>query len=190
MSSFENKKIKEFLEELSSNSPTPGGGAAAALVGSLAASLVEMVARLTIAKKGYEQLTSQMKTTGRKAAGYRRRLTALVGEDIGAFNQVMTAYRLVKEGKSREIKIEKALKKATEVPLETAVLSKEVLKLAREMTKKGNKTAKSDAKSAEFLAQAAIRSALENVKINLDSIKDRQWAKEIRARSLLVRKAL
>jgi len=190
MSSIKDKKIKEFLEELSSDSPTPGGGAVAALVGSLAASLVEMVASLTIGKKGCEKVNEKMKRVRKQAINLKQKLLLLSDKDVKVFNQVMRVYRLAKEEKGRKIKIQNALKKATEIPLETAVLSNEVLKLAREVTKKGNKNARSDAKSAEFLAKAAIGSALENVKINLDSIDDLEWKKKINSKSLLLRKAL
>ncbi|MGB6839315.1 MAG: cyclodeaminase/cyclohydrolase family protein [Microgenomates group bacterium] len=172
MSSVREKKIKEFLKELSSNSPTPGGGAVAALVGSMAASLIEMVANLTVGKKGYEDVNEEMKKLGERARRLRKDLLTLSEKDIKAYDEVVRAYRA-------STNVQRALKIATDVPLQTALLSNEVIQLAKEVIKKGNKKAVSDAKSALFLAQAAKSSALENVKINLISIKNPKLKEKI-----------
>jgi formiminotetrahydrofolate cyclodeaminase len=161
------QKIEDFIDDLSSSKPTPGGGAAAAVSAALAASLVEMVANLTIGKKGYEQVNSQMKRLRAEAGGAKGRLLKLADEDVKAFEEVVSQFK----SKDAE-RIENALKNATNVPLETAKLSKKIEILAITALKKGNKNAYSDAKSAIYLAKAAKHSALENIEINIKNIKD------------------
>jgi methenyltetrahydrofolate cyclohydrolase len=163
---IKNQKISDFMEDLSSNRPTPGGGAVAALTASFGASLCEMVANLT--KKDLKDVVKKTKVL-------RKRLLELADLDVKAFNKVMAAYKT----KNKE-KIELALKNATIVPLETARLCDEVRDIASVLTREGNKNAYSDAKSAYYLAEAARKSALENVKINLKFIKDEKWKKKIK----------
>lgn len=162
-------RIAEFLEDLASNRPTPGGGAAAAVVGALAAALVEMVAGLP----------PQNEECKLQSAKLRQRFLQLADADCRAFKQVIAAYKLPKEDRGRRFEIEKALKRATEVPAETLRLVREVEKLAAEMVEKGNKSAVSDARSAGYLAQAAQRAARENMEINLAGIEDEEWKKQI-----------
>ena len=137
--------MNKFIEDLASSRPTPGGGAAAAVAGAMAAALVEMVARLTPGMTANDVL--------------RKRLLELADEDCKAFDEVMAAYK-------RKSGIREALQRAMEVPEETMKVAKQVEELALEMVEKGNKNAISDAKSAVYLAQAAQKSAMENVEIN------------------------
>jgi len=161
MSKLKNLKVEQFLHDLSSASATPGGGATAALVAAMAASLVQMVAGLTLGKKGYEKAHEEIKTIKSQAAKAGKTLMALADEDVAAFNGVIAAYK-AKDKK----RIRKTLLKATEVPSLVVRLSKEVEKLAARMVVIGNKNAVSDARSALFFSQSAAKSAFENVKIN------------------------
>lgn len=156
---IKDKKIEDFLEELSDKSPTPGGGAVAALSGAMAASLVEMVLNLT---KDEGLKTKNLQKTRK----LRVELLKLADEDIIAFDGVMAAYR----SKSSP-RIKKALVYATQVPEKTKALCKEVEKLARVVEKYGNKKALSDAKTAVLLSVAAQGSAEENIKINRLALK-------------------
>jgi len=171
--------IEKFLESLSSKSPIPGGGTAAALAGTLAASLVEMVTNLTIGNQNYVKVKKEIEELNEQSTKFKKRLLELADEDSKAFEEVVAAYRIEKSNQSRESRIEKALKQATEIPLETALLSNEVNKLARVISKIGNKHAQSDALSALYLSKAATFAALENVKINLRSITDKRFKKRI-----------
>nr|OGC90021.1 MAG: hypothetical protein A2V48_01270 [Candidatus Amesbacteria bacterium RBG_19FT_COMBO_48_16] len=160
--------LSKFIEDLASCRPTPGGGAAAAVAGAMAAALVEMVAALPPpSASGASAARVKFKA---QSAKLRKRLLELADEDCLAFEGVMAAYKLPKENRERGFEIEKALKKATEVPLETMKAAGGVEKLARKMVEKGNKNAVSDAKSAVYLAQAAQKSARENVEINQQSL--------------------
>ena len=94
--------IAKFLDELASEQPTPGGGGAAAIMGAVGAALVSMVANLTIGKKNYEAFDAELKETRAKAEALRAELTAAINEDVDAFNAVMGAYGLPREGTSRK----------------------------------------------------------------------------------------
>jgi len=176
------KPLAQFLVELSSSSPVPGGGAVAALAGSLAASLVSMVANLTCGKRGYEGVESEMHEVQAAAEELRDRLTELIEEDIAAFKAVMAAYRLPKEGPTRPGEIEEALKRACAVPDETAEHCMKTLELAGIVAERGNRNAVSDAGAAAALAAAGLEVALLNVEINLRSIGDEGFKREYQRR--------
>jgi glutamate formiminotransferase/formiminotetrahydrofolate cyclodeaminase len=113
--------LTDFLDELSMDSPAPGGGSAAALCGSLSAALSSMVANLTTGKKGYELAAASLKSTAVRSQKLKEELLTAVDQDSRAFNRVMEALRLPKgtpeQVKDREEAIEKANKEATQVPL-------------------------------------------------------------------------
>lgn len=172
------EKIKDFLDDLASKKPTPGGGATSAVAGAMAAALVSMVAKLTVVKakdkgKEFEEIEE-------KAERLRKELLLLADEDCQAFERVMQAYRTKKEEPGRLRKIQKALEEASQVPLETAEKSVAVVKLANDCAREGNQNAVSDARVALELATAAVYGALENVRINLESIKDSKFGEEIK----------
>lgn len=175
MSKFKNDSLNTFLTKVASKEPTPGGGSVAALSGALSASLIEMVCNLTLGKKGYEKSQREIKEIASKAKSIGKRLLDLVDEDSMAYQEVMKAYKLPKERKDRSGRIEKSLKHAALVPLETAQLSNELGILSARIEKIGNKNAVTDARSAQYLARAAKLSALENVEINLKYIKDKNF---------------
>lgn len=175
MSELKNQSVKTFLQELSSASPTPGGGTVAAFGASIAASLIAMVASLTKDKKGYEKVSGRMKRILPIVIKQQQLLLQLADEDAQAFNKVMAAYKLPKEEKGRKEAIQKALKYAVEVPLKVEKISDELIVLAKEVRKNGNKNAYSDAKSAEYFAKAAKKAAVENIILNLASITDTKW---------------
>jgi len=154
-------KISDFLDNLSSKSPTPGGGAVAAIVGAMGASLVKMVCNLTIGKKNYAKVESSMQKVVFEADKYEKELLILADCDVEAFDGVMQAYRS-KDNES----IRKALEKAIEVPTRVKILAEKIEGLAIGVSKKGNKNAYSDALTAVYLSHAAIDSADENIEIN------------------------
>jgi len=176
--------IKEFLAKTASNSPVPGGGSIAALSAAIAASLSEMVAHLTIGKKGYEALEEEMQEIAKDAFQYRERLIRYIDKDSNAYNGVMGAFKLPKgteqERNNRERAIQEALINATLVPLDVARDAFKIIELAGKVVKQGNKNAVTDAAVAVMMARTAALSALYNVKINLASIKDTDFVEEIR----------
>ena len=175
--------LTEFLEKIASHSPVPGGGSIAALSAAIAASLSEMVAHLTIGKKGYEALEEEMQEIAKDAFQYRERLIRTIDKDSNAYNDVMAAFKLPKgtelERNNREGAIQEALINATLVPLDVARDAFKIIELAGKAVKQGNKNAVTDAAVAVMMARTAALSALYNVKINLASIKDTNFVKEV-----------
>ena len=177
-------KVRELVDEVASKSPTPGGGAVGATVASLGAALIEMVANLTLGKKGYEEYEAEMERVVAEADYRRKKLLESADDDIKAFDEVMSALKLPKstpqEKEERKSVLQESLKKACEVPYELAIEISKLCPLAESVTKFGNKNAKSDADSAVALLEAAFTCALANVEINLQSIKDEKFVSSMR----------
>lgn len=169
--------IQEFVEELGSKKPAPGGGSASALAGALAGSLAKMVANLS--GEGQDETLSHSQVLVDQ-------LLHLVNRDTHAFNQVMASFKLPKatdeEKKERSMAIQLATRLATEVPLQIMEVSLKVLVLAKEMALHGNKNALSDAGVAGLFAAAACRGASYNVLINLPGLKDQEFVAATKAR--------
>lgn len=178
-------KVDDFLAELASNSPAPGGGSISALAGSLGGALASMVCRLTIGNDKYAQVQSELETILVETDELSGALARCVDEDTEAFNKVMAAYKLPKatdeEKQTRSEAIQLAMANATELPLEVASSCLKVLSIAVRVLTIGNSNAASDAAVAGLMAHAGLHGALYNVKINLGSIKDQQFPKQIRA---------
>lgn len=174
--------IKEFIYETASDSPAPGGGSIAALSAASAAALIEMVANLTIGKKGYEQVEEEMKELKGVAGEYKEKFVNYIDEDSDSFNKIMDAFKLPKsteeEKKARTKVIQEGFKGAAAVPLNVAKDAFELLALAEKVIEKGNKNAVTDGAVAAMSARTAVHSALYNVKINLGSIKDEKFVND------------
>lgn len=168
--------VKDLLKQTASDHPVPGGGSISALAAAFAAGLVEMVAGLTIEKKGYEKQSTTMKNMLDSAAGLRGKTIRSVDEDAEAYNAAFQAFKLPEktdaEKSARKKAIQDGLKQAAQVPLEVAKCGWQILCLAETAVKKGNRNAITDGVVAAMMARSAILGALFNVKINLQSIKD------------------
>ncbi len=177
-------KISEFVEDLSSDSPAPGGGSVAALSASLGAALVSMVSALTVGKEKYRDNWEDMEKAGKEARELQARLLELMEEDTQAFNAFMAALKLPKDTEEqkahRKEAIQEATKGAIDVPLKTLEACRDVAALAETACKKGNQNAVSDAGTAAIMAQAAGKAAAYNVKINLMGLKDETFAAKVR----------
>ena len=161
--------MNQFLSDLASKKPAPGGGSASAMAGVMAAALVRKVCLLTIGKKKYQSVDERFSQLNQEAEELQKALLQLVKEDEKAFLEVLKT-----KGS------EKAVKRAAEVPLETATKSLAVLKMANYASKKGNQNLRSDAFCAVELATASIYGALENVRANLPFLKDEKDSAELK----------
>lgn len=170
------KTLELFLEELASSSPAPGGGSSAALTGAIGTALISMVCNLTIGKKKYQEVESEMKNVLESSERIRKRFAELVDKDTEAFNKVMEAYSLPKDNEAqkslRNVAIDSSLKEATLIPLEIMKHCVDALAIAKIVAEKGNKNSISDAGVSAILLLGAAESAYLNVKINLNSIND------------------
>ncbi|MFQ6092211.1 MAG: glutamate formimidoyltransferase [bacterium] len=173
------RSVREFVDEVSTDSPAPGGGSVAALIGALAAALSSMVANLTHGKREYEGVRDLMEEAACRAQHHKDLLLRSVDTDTAAFNRVMEAYGLPKrteeERAGRLSAIEAATKEAAGVPLTVMGTALEVLMLAKEVAEQGNLNSVSDAGVSALAAKAAIDGAALNVQINLGSIEDREF---------------
>ena len=178
------KSVAELAQMTASKTPAPGGGAIAAMTGAYGAALAAMVARLTIGKKGYEDVKSEMETLAETADGLRARLLDAIQKDAASFDAFMEALGMPKatdeEKAARKQAMQQALKEAAEVPFKTALDAAEIMPLAEQAVLKGNPQAVTDALVAAMMSRTAVRSALLNVKINLESINDEAYVAEMR----------
>ena len=137
--------IKEFLEKIASEFPTPGGGSVAALSAALAASLTEMVANLTIGKQGYDDVEDEMKAVAQDALRLKSKFVSGIDKDSNAYNDVITAIKLPgdteAEKRHREEMIQSGLKQAALVPMAVAEDAIRVMELAGKTVANGNKNA-------------------------------------------------
>jgi len=162
-------EMRRFLEKLSSDTPTPGGGSASALAGALSAALVAMTAGLSLKKGRIKK--GEVEDIRRKVLALQKRLLRAVDEDAKSYEAVLKAFRLPKNtDKERTIRnkaIRKSYQKATITPQLVCQLSVQLLEYSRTLILKGNPSAVSDVGVAGFLADAALEGGLLNIRINL-----------------------
>jgi len=168
--------VRDFVAELGSDNPTPGGGSVAALCGALGAALSAMVSRLTVDREKFKETWPSMEEVKKTADELVARFLDLVQEDTDAYQKVMAAFQLPKETEeekaSRQDAIEEAMKRAATVPLETLKASERLVGIAREAVQGGNPNAITDAGAAVQLANTTAVVASYNARINLSRIKD------------------
>ncbi len=171
--------LNQFLEQLASAAPVPGGGGASALAGTLGIALGNMVGSLTVGKKKYAAVEDEIRDLNEKAAALREELLCLVEKDAEVFEPLSKAYGIPKDDPGREEVMANVLKAAAEVPL--AIMKKccEALDLIAVYAEKGSVLAVSDAGCAASLCRAAMESAALNVYINTKSMADRQLAETL-----------
>ncbi len=184
---LKNLMIKDFIEELGSSSPAPGGGSVSALSAALASALGSMVFNLTVGKKNYEELSEADKNKIQNSLNETKKgsdeFLKLMEEDTESFMQLMSAFKLPKDTEEnknvRKEKIQQGYKAAIEVPLKVADCAFKIYDYILTASELGNINAVSDAGVAALLTQTAIEGAVLNVKINLSSVKDEAYKAEI-----------
>jgi len=168
----EGPTLDGWLGELAGGTPVPGGGSAAALAGALAGALVAMVARLTVGRKAYSSVQGRAAEILAEADALRAQLRRLVDDDAAAYAKVSAAYRLPKDDPRRTRAADEALVGAAQTPLAMARGAARLVALSKEIGTIGNQNAHSDALVAEGLARAALAGAVENVKVNVQSLSE------------------
>ncbi|MBN2566438.1 MAG: cyclodeaminase/cyclohydrolase family protein [Candidatus Eisenbacteria bacterium] len=170
--------LEDFLGELASDSPTPGGGSVAALCGALGAALDSMVASLTVGKKKYADVEEEMKQNLADTESLRVELTQMIEEDAAAFDRVMMALRMPKDTEAqrseRADSLQQSLVDAATIPMAVMEMCVSVIRLSLPVAEKGNANAASDAGVAALVARAGVYSARLNVLINLGGIKSEE----------------
>jgi methenyltetrahydrofolate cyclohydrolase len=178
------KTVSQFLDELASNSPAPGGGSVAALAGAVGTALGSMVCNLTIGKKKYVDVQEELKAVLERTESLRKELTQLIDIDTEAFNCVMAAFGLPKtteqEQGARAAAIQEATKGATMVPLSVMRSCEKALVYVKTIAQRGNKNSASDAGVAALMLRAGCSGAALNVRINLGGINDSVFVQQMK----------
>lgn len=181
---FAEKSLREFVDMVASSSPTPGGGAVGAYAAALGSALLEMVANLTLGKKGYENKEAEMEAIVEKVKLEREKFLSLIDKDVKAFDEVMRALKMPKnteeEKKRRSEQLQRALKEAADVPYELMRLTVGVIEDVPFLYKYGNRNAISDVESACEMLKSAFYIGKANVEINLKNIKDEEYVEEMK----------
>lgn len=175
--------VKDFLDKVACSDPVPGGGSIAALNGALASALSTMVARLTVGKKGYEVSEELMQHAQTITLRLLDEFIALIDKDSEAYNEVFACFKLPKatdeEKATRSAAIQEATKKAALIPLEVARKALDMMTIIADVVHLGNRNAITDACVAMMSARSAVLGALLNVRINLGSLKDREFVLQL-----------
>jgi formiminotetrahydrofolate cyclodeaminase len=180
MIEIKDKSIQDYIDELASKAPTPGGGSAAAVMGAQAAALISMVCNLTIGKPKYAEVEVEMRALLEKSEALRETLTGMIKADVEVFDRLMATYGLPKDSDEekavRSAAIQAVLKEATLVPLACACACADTMALSKIAADKGNLAVISDAGVAVMAGYGALKSAALNVYINAGGLKDRTFA--------------
>jgi len=180
--------LREFADELSTDSPAPGGGSVAALAGCMSASLSAMVASLTWPKKEYKEHRQEMLKLPVDGQHLKDMFLYAIDRDTDAFNQVMACFGMPKGTKeeiaARDKAIEDATKGATDVPLDVLKGTLEALELAKAVAERGNRNSLSDSGVSALMAKACAEGAYYNVIINLPGIADKDYVNKTAAEAL------
>jgi formiminotetrahydrofolate cyclodeaminase len=178
------KTVRELLDAFASPAPTPGGGSASALVGAVSASLLAMVAAMPKTAHGTPEDRAALDAIHPQLIALKDQMVQLIDRDSAAYDEVVAAYRLPKatdaDKAERKAAIGRAMRLATDVPLETARAAAALVGHSRIVAEHGNVNAKSDAGVAASLARSAFSGAQMNVEINLDGVGDPAYAVQAR----------
>lgn len=177
-------KLTDFVDEVSRESPAPGGGSIAALAGALGASLSSMVCNLTSNKRGTESIDGLLNTSAEKAQAIKNFLVKAIDDDTNAFNSYMNARRLPQktdEQKATRFEaMQSGLKKAVNVPYNTAVESKKAIEIAKIVAELGNPNSITDVGVGAQIAYTGVIGGIYNVLINLKDIKNEEFNSKMR----------
>ena len=175
--------VKDFLDKLAGSDPVPGGGSVAALNGAIASALAAMVASLTIGKKGYETHEELMRHIFDIAVQSKNVFVEDIDRDSEAYDSVFACFKMPKasdeEKAARSIAIQEATKFAALIPMQVARNAYELMNIIMDVARLGNRNAVTDACVAMMAARSAVLGALMNVRINLASLKDKEFVSKL-----------
>jgi glutamate formiminotransferase len=178
--------VEPFIEQLAAPTAAPGGGSASAAAGAMAAGLGGMVAGMSRGKKAYARSERELSEAIAQLAEIREELKAAIDADAASFNEVMAAFKKLKENPDAQGEVDAALKKATSIPLGVAERAREVRKILESLRPITNPKMASDLTVGVALANAAVEGALANVEINLGDLKDQAFVADVQQRVTVV----
>ncbi|MFQ6032551.1 MAG: cyclodeaminase/cyclohydrolase family protein, partial [Candidatus Zixiibacteriota bacterium] len=183
----EKEGLEQFIEEVASSSPAPGGGSVSAAAGALASALSSMVCRLTIGKRKFKNVEDELKQVLEKAEIIKKQMQEFIIKDAESFDKVMDAFKLPKytdeERKRRDQAVQEATKEAISVPLQVMEKALESLGITKMVVEKGNPNMISDAGVSSLMARTAAEGAYLNVRINLNSVEDQDFVTATRQKA-------
>lgn len=168
--------LREFLDRLASDEPTPGGGAAAALIGALGSALGQMAAALTLSKPRFEPVRDQIEQIVRRLDRAGAMLRQLISEDAVAYEQLAATRKIPRDDPTRAERLEQAASYAAAVPFQVVAIGHRVLHDLQRLEPIGNPNLASDVRAGIALARAAMHAAAENVRANLLWVPEQQSA--------------
>ncbi len=175
--------LQNYLDDLASSQPAPGGGSASALSGAMGAALASMVCRLTLGKEAYAGVQQEIEGLLSQTEKLRLRFQQLVQEDVEAYGQLSACYKLPRETSeeraARTAAIQKQLVEAALVPLEVVESAAELIQCCQRIAEIGNATVLSDVAAGAILASSAGEGAALMVRINLRSMKNEALVAEL-----------
>ena len=176
-----NRITFDFVDEVSRDSPAPGGGSVAALSGALGAALGTMVANLSTSKAGFEDQKGKLNKIATKGQNVKNALITAIDDDTSAFDQVIKAMRMPKDTdadkESRETAMQKGYQTATRIPLKTVEHCRDALHICSEISNLMDDGMASDVGSGALMANAGAKAAAYNVRINLKSIENKRFCR-------------
>ncbi len=181
-----NLTIKEFLGNLGTDAPVPGGGGAAALAGGICSALCSMVASLTAGKKKYAAYQDDIERILRETQEITREMEELIRKDAEVFEPLSRAYGIPKDDPERGAVLEDALRTACSAPLDILREACKIVPILEELTVKGSRLAVSDVGVAATACIAALKGAALNVYVNTKLMKERAYAEKIDAETRLL----
>ncbi|HLK31757.1 MAG TPA: cyclodeaminase/cyclohydrolase family protein, partial [Terriglobales bacterium] len=177
--------VEPFVEQLAAPTATPGGGSASAAAGAMAAGLAHMVAAMSRGKKNYLQYESELSAAIARLAQLREEFKAAIDADAESYDAVVKAYKHAKD--TPDGAVTNALKGATNLPLGVAERAGEITRIVERLRGVTNPRMASDLTVAAALARAAVEGALANVEINLESLSDEAFVREVREKAASLR---
>ncbi len=171
---YGNKTIEEFLNDLSSSNSIPGGGSAAALSGALNAAVVSFIANLTIGKKKYEEVEAEAKEILVESEELKKEMILMIDRDSKILSDILDSYKAGDQGKVKSV-----CQDAVEFSMDMTKKAVRLMRLSLEISEIGNRMLASDFEVAAYIGDAAVGSAIANVKINLKSLDDEEYKANI-----------
>ncbi len=172
---YSKKSIDEFLNDLSSKNSIPGGGSAAALSGALNAAVVSFISNLTIGKEKYADVEGKAKEILEKSSALQKEMLEMIDKDSEILSDILDGYKSGNQEKVKEI-----CRDAVGFSMDMTRKAVELMNLTLSISKIGNRMLKSDFEVAAYIGDAAVNSAIANVKINLGSVDDKEFVNEVK----------
>jgi len=180
---YSQKSIEEFLNDLSSSNSIPGGGSAAALSGALNAAVISFIANLTIGKEKYKEVEAEAKEILAESEELKKEMLLMIDQDSKILSDILDSY---KDGDQNKVK--SVCQDAVEFSMDMTKKAVRLMRFSLEISEIGNRMLASDFEVAAYIGDAAVSSAIANVKINLKSLDNQEYKENIKNEYLKLKK--